>query len=349
MNQSLDKSFLAIILSLGAISLSVIFASERGLALNQLIFWIIGLIAFIASANVFYPEIERLTKPLYLISIVSLIVVLIVADPVRGSTRWIDFGIFRIQPAEIAKLSAILSLSAFFVKNQSSKLKNILLSFLLILPLFFLILIEPDIGSSGAIVAVWLGMIFASGIKKRQIFTLLAVAVISFVIAFNFLAQYQKERIETFINPARDPLGTGYNIIQSKIAVGSGQFFGRGLGKGTQSQLNFLPESESDFIFASTAEQLGFFGSTLLITLFIFLVLKVLNVAKKADRLGQLIVSGTVSLLLYQFFVNTGMNMGILPVTGITLPLVSYGGSSLITTLILLGLVVSVKKQEESF
>ena len=166
------------------------------------------------------------------------------------------------------------------------------------------------------------------------------------IIVFDILSPYQKIIVVSFLNPPADPLGTGYNIIQSKIAIGSGGIFGRGLGSGSQSQLNFLPEAESDFIFASLAEQLGFFGAGVLIGLFVFLISRIANSAKGQDRFVKLILTGTCSFLIFQFTVNIGMNLGLLPVTGITLPLVSYGGSSLISTLFLLGIAFSVKRHQ---
>ena len=174
----------------------------------------------------------------------------------------------------------------------------------------------------------------------------IVAALITGVLGYELLSGYQKDRIATFINPTKDPLGTGYNIIQSKIAIGSGQLFGRGLGRGSQSQLKFLPEAESDFIFASIAEQLGFLGAILIVLLQGGLILRILSYLQNVEKFGQLVIIGAVSFLLLQFLVNVGMNLGLLPVTGITLPLVSYGGSSLISTLFLLGVVFSVKRYQ---
>ena len=183
-----------------------------------------------------------------------------------------------------------------------------------------------------------------AGFKLKHVVVLGLGAALLVIIGYEILSPYQKIRFESFLNPAGDPLGTGYNIIQSKIAVGSGGIFGKGLGQGSQSQLNFLPEAESDFIFASLTEQLGFFGAGILIALFVLLLRRIVNFASGQDRFIKLILAGTCSFLVFQFSVNVGMNMGLLPVTGITLPLVSYGGSSLISTLFLLGLAFSAKR-----
>lgn len=346
MRQNLDVGLLAIILALGAISISIIFAANKGLAQNQLIFWVFGLLILFAASRFFYPDWQRFSLPFYLASIIALFAVLTLGESVRGSVRWIDLGAFRLQPSEIAKVAAIMLLATFFLKRSAQKLSNVILSFLIILPPFTLIFIQPDIGSSMAIVAIWLAVNFGAGLKIKHILSVFLVFLLIGVLSYEILAPYQKDRIATFLNPAKDPLGAGYNIIQSKIAIGSGQLLGRGLGRGSQSQLNFLPENESDFIFASIGEQLGFLGAGLIIILFVLMLLKISSYSQQSDRFGQLIITGALGLFAYQFSVNVGMNMGIIPVTGITLPLVSYGGSSLISSLLLLGIILSARRQQ---
>ncbi len=292
----------------------------------------------------YFRTIKSFALPVYLVSIVALIVVYLAGEAIRGSVRWIDFGIFRFQPSEVAKVGSILTLALFFTKRSAAKVTNLIASLLLISPAFLLILVEPDIGSAAAILAIWLTVAFAAGMKKDHILALFLLAILTATISFEILAPYQKQRIETFVDPSKDPLGSGYNILQSKIAVGAGQLFGRGLGRGSQSQLNFLPESESDFIFASIAEQLGFVGAGLVIIIFVILIRRITKVLNSTDRFGQLTTVGILGLFIYQFTVNVGMNMGIIPVTGITLPLVSYGGSSLVANLLLLGILFAVKK-----
>lgn len=341
MRRSFDTTLLAIVLALGALSITTIFAASRQQALNQAIFWVLGLVIFsiVCQLNVNY--LKTFAKPLYLFSIVSLVVVFIIGETIRGSIRWIDLGIFRFQPSEIAKIASIILLARFFQNREAQDFKNVVLSLFSILPLFALILIEPDIGSAGAIFAIWFTIAFVAGLKREHIIVLFLAFALIVVISFEFLAPYQKQRIATFLNPTKDPLGAGYNIIQSRIAVGSGQIFGLGLGKGSQSQLNFLPESESDFIFASIAEQFGLVGAGLLICLLFAIQLKIFNMAKGMNRFAQLLTLGTLGLFLYQFTINVGMNMALIPVTGITLPFVSYGGSSLVANLILLGMIFS--------
>lgn len=346
MRQQFDKTLITILLALGAISISTIISSNKNLALNQAFFWIIGFVCLIFAANLYSYNWRKLSFPIYLFSLTTLIVVLFFGESVRGSIRWIDVGVFRFQPAEVAKLASILTLATFFHKRSAEKFENVILSFLLVLPLFIFIFVEPDIGSAMAIIAIWAFINFTAGMRKEHIIALVLFSALAIILSYEILAPYQKDRISTFLDPSRDPLGAGYNIIQSKIAIGSGQIFGRGLGRGTQSQLNFLPENESDFVFASLSEQLGLLGAGFLILLFAIFIIKILKLAKETGRFGQLIIMGSLGMFIYQFTVNVGMNMGIIPVTGITLPFVSYGGSSLIISLVITGIIISLKKQQ---
>ncbi|MBI3282702.1 rod shape-determining protein RodA [Candidatus Curtissbacteria bacterium] len=346
MRKALDLPLLVTVLALGAISLLTIFAASRALAMNQMAFWVLGLSVLYITANLRYQNWQRLSQPFYAASIAALLAVFVLGESVQGAVRWIDLGLLRFQPSEIAKIATILLLATFFVKRSAKEISSIFASLMLILPVFTLIFLEPDIGSALSIAAIWAGVTFGAGLKIRHFIFIIIVFALSAVLFYQILAPYQKERIATFISPNRDPLGAGYNIIQSKIAVGAGQLLGRGLGRGSQSQLNFLPEAESDFIFAAIAEQLGFLGAGLLIILTVAVLLRISNFATEADRFGQLVLMGALGLLIYQFSVNVGMNMGLIPVTGITFPLVSYGGSSLLSTLLLLGIVFSIRQQQ---
>lgn len=327
-------------LSLAVISLSVLFSISKSQAYNQLIFWAIGFSVLFLTSLFDFRIFGKIAIPLYITSIVLLLILLIFASPVRGSVRWIELGFFRFQPSEIAKVGTILLLAHFYTQRSAKNLRSLLISLVIILPPMFLTLRQPDIGNSLAFLAIWLGISLASGFRKRLLLSFLILPPIVALAAYQFLVPYQRERITSFLDPASDPLGTGYHIIQSKIAIGSGQLFGRGLGFGSQSTLNFLPEAQSDFIFAATSEQLGLLGSGFLITVYFWLIYKILNI-NMADRFAKLITSGIVSFLIFQFTVNIGMNLGLVPITGITLPLISYGGSSLISTLFLIGIAVS--------
>lgn len=344
MRKSADILLIVQILAIGAISLLIIFSVNKNLAINQSIFWLFGLAILWIFSQFDYKNWQPLSGYFYIFSIFALLLLLLFAHPVRGSTRWIDLGVFRFQPAEIAKVAVILLLANFFSTRSAKVIKNLTLSFLIILPAIILIFVQPDIGNTLAFFAILLGISSAAGFKLKHLIALTLVAIVFGVLFFELLAPYQKARLFSFVNPNADPLGTGYNLIQSRIAVGSGNFFGRGLGRGPQSQLNFLPEAESDFIFASASEQLGFIGAGLLLVLYLWLMTRLLQISKNRSRYAQLIIIGTFSFLLLQFSVNIAMNMGLLPVTGITLPLVSYGGSSLIMTLFLLGVVLSTTR-----
>lgn len=332
------------IIASGLISLLILLSINRSLATNQFIFWILGLGIFYVVSHLDYRIWQSFSKMFYVISILLLLLLFLVGDPVRGAVRWIDLGFVRIQPSELAKVAVILSLATFFKEKSAREFKNITLSLLLILPPFFLVLLQPDIGSSLTFLAIWLAVALVSGISAKNLALLLGGAIILVILLFEALAPYQKQRIATFINPEADPLGTGYNIIQSKIAVGSGLLFGKGFGKGSQSQLNFLPEAESDFMFASISEQLGLVGAGFLIIIFTWLIASIISQTKDKERYAQLVIIGIASLLAVQFTINVGMNLALLPVTGIPLPLVSYGGSSLLTTLLLLGIIFAINR-----
>lgn len=324
-----------------SIGILVIYSSSKELAIQQLIFTIVGILAFFLISQFELQSIKNLITPLYVFIILLLLVVLILDIETRGAVRWIPLGIFNIQPSEFAKPVLILFLAKFWSKNLPSWL-NILKSLFWSAPFVLLIFRQPDLGSSLTLIAIWFGMLFSAhvSIKKMVILTLIIIFIVP--MSWLFLHDYQKQRISGFFAPESDPLGKGYNLIQSTIAVGSGELLGRGLGRGTQSRLQFLPEFRTDFIFASIAEEMGFVGSLIILSIYLFLLIYCLKIAQTADLFSFLVIIGVLSMMLFQVFVNIGMNIGILPITGITLPLISYGGSSLIATLLSLGMIASV-------
>ncbi len=344
MRKKWDWLLFSQILAIGLISLLIILSINKNLAQNQFIFWLIGLVILYIVSQFNYHSWQTPTLFIYIGSLIALVALLLRGDPVRGSIRWIDLGFFRIQPSEIAKVASVLLLANFYKDKSARDFKNVIVSFLMISPAVLFVFIQPDLGNSLTFLAIWFGINLAAGFRIKHLTIFFFASVILLVIFYELLAPYQKNRLTTFVDPGSDPLGTGYNIIQSKIAIGSGKFIGRGFGKGSQSQLNFLPEAESDFIFASIAEQLGFVGAGLLITLFVWMITRIIQITKDKDRYGQLLIIGIVSFLVAQFTVNVGMNLAILPVTGITFPFVSYGGSSLLTCLFLVGIVYAVSR-----
>lgn len=334
-------------LLLVSIGVLVIYSSSKEFASQQLLFIITGYFFFVFLSQLDLQSFKKLINPLYILTIILLVVVFILGFETRGSIRWIPLGIFNMQPSELAKPVLILLLASFWAKNSPSW-TNIFISLLWACPFILLVFKQPDLGTTLTLIAIWMGMLFASRISFKKAFILILIAFLIIPLSWVFLQDYQKQRITGFLQPEIDPLGQGYNLIQSTIAVGSGQIWGMGLGRGTQSRLQFLPEHRTDFIFASIAEEMGFFGSILILSIYLFLLISLLRIANQnRDKFSYLLVTGVFSMLIFQTIVNIGMNVGMLPITGITLPLISYGGSSLIITLICLGLVSSVSKNKK--
>src|SRR3989344_629495 len=319
---------LATLYSIGVTSGESIF-SRQLLALG------IGLAVFFTAAFLDYRAVSQYARFFYVLAVVLLIAVLFIGGEVRGSNRWIPLGGFNLQPVEFAKIALILVLAKFFTKKRGEvrDAKVLTHSVVFMLILMVLVLLQPDLGSAIMLFAIWATLLIFTPVKKKHIAVLLVLLLLVGAAGwYGFLHDYQKDRILTFVNPEADPQGTGYNVRQSIIAVGSGEFLGRGLGRGFQSHLKFLPERHTDFIFASFAEELGFLGSSLLLVAFGLMFWRLILIARRsADSLGFYLVLGVAALIIIQVFINTAMNIGLMPVTGITLPLVSYGGSSLIS------------------
>lgn len=327
------------------LSLTTLFSVNFDLFRNQLLFSVVALLIYLFFSQVNYKVLQLYATHIYVVSIVLLVLVLLLGIESRGAIRWIEVLGFRIQFSEILKPFLAVSLASYLTNIKNSSFTALLKTFIFLFIISFLIFLQPDLGSSliYIIVAVLTLIFYGFPIKY------FLMGILSFVIAtpivWRFLHDYQKERILTFVNPGKDPLGTSYNAIQSIIAVGSGMFLGKGLGQGTQSRLSFLPERHTDFIFATISEQLGFVGAIIILITFIFLLYKIFDISQNSDDVFCKIFAGIVFfIILVQFFVNVGMNIGILPVVGVTLPFVSYGGSSLLSNFILLGLLSSIQK-----
>ncbi len=290
----------------------------------------------------------------YLISIILLIIVIFIGKTTNGATNWLDLKVFQLQPSEVAKIFLIITLAAFFT-DKIGKLKwsDIFWSFLIVLIPLALVLKEPDLGTALVICFIYFTILIISKPTKIQLVTIFSGIILVVVFAglavFNvkpfgkFLHDYQRSRILVFINPSLDPLGRGYNVKQAQITIGSGGIFGKGLGKGTQSQLQFLPEAHTDFIFAGTAESFGFIGASVILALFAFLIIRLIDIANLSrDNFGTLIAFGVAAMFLIQILINVGMDVGLMPVTGIPLPFLSYGGTSLIVSFFSVGLAESI-------
>jgi rod shape determining protein RodA len=330
-----------LLLSLGIV---IIYTSSPTLAIQQLIFSVIGLILFFLLGNFDYRDFKGLIKPLYIIALGLLVVTLLLGFETRGSIRWIPLGLFNLQPSEFSKVVLILALAGFWSKHEANFI-NIGKSIILTAPILILIFRQPDLGTTLTVGFIWLTILFAANISFFKILLLSLLSMLIAPLIWLTLHDYQKQRIYTFLSPANDPKGEGFHVIQSTIAVGSGELLGRGLGRGTQSRLQFLPEFRTDFIFAFIAEELGFLGSLIVIVLYLVLFYLLLNMMSKVeDKFAELLIVGVCGMLFFQIVVNIGMNIGIVPITGITLPFLSYGGSSIITTLMALGLINSIQK-----
>lgn len=327
-----------LILLLGSLVLSSVSPNSYP---EQFIHVTLAALVFIFFANINTRVLKTFASWFYILALLLLLLTLTFGVVTRGAVRWIDLGFITIQASEIAK--PLLAVFFAFLVSQGTDNKRFALAFLAFLPAALLVLLQPDLGSSIVIFAGFLGILFIGGIPFRYLLIAAVLVILSSPLLWSFLAPYQKERIISFLAPAQDPLGAGYNSIQAMIAVGSGGVLGRGLGEGTQSQLAFLPERHTDFIFASLSEELGFLAASGVLLAFLFLFWRLVNILKKAhDPFSKALIGGIFAILFAQASVNIGMNLGLLPITGIPLPFVSSGGSSLIAMSASLGMASSL-------
>jgi rod shape determining protein RodA len=330
------------------VSLVSLFSINTSLFQNQLLYSVIGILAFLFFSQTNFASIRMYGLPIYILSIILLLAVLFLGTETRGSVRWLEFFGFNIQFSEILKPFLAISLSSFLTARNNYKLSTYLLVFLLLTPIAFLTFIQPDLGNALIYLVTVAFTLLVFGFPLRFFLSNILLALISMPFLWGFLHDYQKQRIFSFISPS-DPLGSSYNAIQSVIAVGSGMIFGKGLGLGTQSGLNFLPERHTDFIFAAISEELGIVGSIVIVVSFSFLLYKIFSIMVSHENLFfKSFAICSFGILFFQFFVNIGMNIGILPVVGITLPFVSYGGSSLLSSFIILGLLSSMSSEQRT-
>ncbi len=303
----------------------------------------LGLVGIIVLARLDYHLLTFSPWPWYATTIGLLLLTLIFGQITRGSTSWISLGGFNVQTSELAKPLLVVFCATYLSHINHHSLISLVKFLCLMAVPAVLIYIQPDLGSASVIIILSFISLLASGITFKNIGVIVFSFLILIPVVFFTLKPYQRDRLISFIEPARDPLGTGYNAIQSQIAVGSGKLTGRGLGQGTQSHLRFLPERHTDFIFASTIEELGFLGGILIFFAYALLFWACITAARLSDSdTGSIISLGVLCVVLYQVVVNAGMNMGVMPITGITLPFISYGGSSSVSFALLVGLCVSV-------
>ncbi|MCK9379344.1 MAG: rod shape-determining protein RodA [Candidatus Moranbacteria bacterium] len=342
-----------LLLTLGLLSLYSISTAGQGTDSNifskQVLFFVIGLVAMIFFANADYHYLRSYSNVIYFLTLGVLLAVIFLGVSIRGTSGWIGVGPFHIQPVEISKISLIIFLASFFSakKMELGEISRIIASLILALIMIFFVIKQPDFGSAMILSGIWLGMVLLSGISKKNLFILFLLGVFVAGAGWFFLAPYQKERLANLFDPQADPQGSGYNVLQSIVAVGSGGMTGKGIGHGSQSQLNFLPEKHTDFIFAVIVEELGVFGAFLVLFLFGVIFYRIKKIAEKSrDNFGYLVAVGIMIMIFLQILINIGMNIGIMPVTGIPLPFLSYGGSSLVSMFIALGILINIQSKE---
>lgn len=344
-------TFLLAIVGLTLLYSTTISTGSSSVFWRQALFLLVGLVGFFFFSFFDYHTLAKANRVFYVIFILLLVYLILLGSHIKGSKRWIDLGIFNFQVAEFAKISVILGLARllYLRRGEINRWRNILWSFLYAFLPAVLIIAEPDLGSAIVIMAIWVGIILLSPIKKQFLVILLLIGLLVAGATWKFvLKPFQRDRVVVFLNPQLDPQGKGYNVRQAAIAVGSGELLGRGLGKGMQSQHKFLPEQQTDFIFAASSEEIGFLGTTALLILYFFLFYRLLKIIKLArDDLGMYIGIGVFFLFFVHVAVNIGMNIGLLPVTGIPLPFVSSGGSALMVELLALGIVQNISMESK--
>jgi len=320
---------------------------------KQAVFAIIGVGLMVGFARLDYHYLTHYSWLFYAVGIFALVAILAFGHTAFGSTRWFNVGPIQIQPSEFAKLAVILMLANYFSEHggDARELRSLLMSLAIVVPPLLLVFIQPDLGTSVMFGSVWLGVVLIAGVNRRHIMIIAAGSIALFPFVWTFaVADYQIERIGVLIDPQSDPLDAGYNVIQSQNAVGSGGLFGKGFMQGEQTQLNFLKVPTKDFIFSVLGEEFGFSGAMVMFALFILLLWRGVRAAQLAgDVAGQLVAAGIVILILMQAFINIAVNVSLFPVTGIPLPFVSQGGSSLVTVFISLGILESIIMRHRAY
>ena len=350
-----DWGLLALAIVLGGIGLASVYSAVTAdpppaplkvLFYKQIVWFCIGLLVMVAAFSFNYRQLERWAHPIYIGCVLMLLGVVVFGKLAGGSRRWLILGPLHFQPSEMIKIAVVLVLAKYYSKDATARgftLKELARPMLLAMLPVGLIVMQPDLGTAGLVTLIAVTITLFMKVERRSLLTLLAGCMAVVPAVWLVLKDYQKRRILTFLNPDHDPLGSGYHIIQSKIAIGSGMIAGKGYLQGTQNGLSFLPEEHTDFIFSILAEEWGLLGSALLVFLFIVLILWGVSIAHRCrDPFGTILAIGLTSLFFWQVIINIGMTMGLMPVVGVPLPFISYGGSSTITVAICVGLLMNV-------
>ncbi len=355
-----DWVLLAIVLIIMALGVVNLYSASATLTkgggifyLKQLNWYIIGLFFMFLLLLVDYRWFYKWAPILYIACLVSLVLVLFIGKEVGGGRRWLSLGFANVQPSEFAKLATVIALASYFYRRDPAEgygLKDLIFPTILVFVPALLIMEEPDLGTAGLLFLIYASMLLLIRIRWPVLISMALGTLLSLPVLWLNLKPYQRRRIEIFLRPELDPLGSGYHVIQSKIAVGSGGMFGRGYLSGTQSRLNFLPERHTDFAFSVFAEEWGFLGAVGVIALYLLLLLRGLSIAARSkERFGSFLAFGIVAMIFWQAVINIAMVVGMMPVVGIPLPLFSYGGSSVLTTMIGIGLLLTIRMRRFMF
>ncbi len=355
----MDKILLTAVLLIALLGVMFVYSAtlERGddvaginrLVIKQCLWVFTGVILLIVISNMDYIRILDFAYLAYAVNLVLLFFLLLLGGERYGARRWIDLGPFSLQPSEFVKITVIFAVAAFLGgrKEKRGTFDNFIYSVVLIMPAFILIFLQPDLGTALVLFPVLFSILFLCGENGKYILTSIVIGFLSLPVFWNLLKDYQKSRLLVFVNPNIDPLGAGYTIIQSKIAIGSGGIFGKGWLDGTQSYLKFLPERHTDFIVSVIGEEWGFAGILILLGLFVLVISRGIRIIAGADDVyGKAIATGIVTLIAFQVLVNVSMTLGLMPVVGLPLPLISYGGSTTVATLIGVGFLLSVSRRK---
>jgi rod shape determining protein RodA len=340
----------ALLITLAGLVTMNSFSGENYFFLRQSMWLLLSLVVFLIASSMEWRFLRqtRILVPLFLIMVLVLGSLFFLGTTIKGAQSWFRLGFFAFQPSDPAKLVLILILAKYFSRRhiEIRNIRHILVSGFYAFILFILVFLQPDFGSAMVIGAIWLGMVLVSGISKKHLGMVALVGIVSSLFLWSFVfAPYQKARIVSFVNPLEDIQGAGYNAYQSMVAVGSGEIWGKGVGQGSQSKLRFLPEHQTDFIFAAFTEEWGFVGTAALLGACLMLLFRLVNNAQRAaSNFETLFGLGVVVLFTVHILVHAGMNLGVLPVTGLVFPLMSYGGSHLLTEWLALGILSSMSK-----
>jgi rod shape determining protein RodA len=352
---NIDWPLLLLVLLIGSWGLVTVYSATHGrlethledLYVKQIYWFSAGLALMVLVTLVDYQHLSRGAYLLLAVGILLLIAVFAFGRVASGARRWLMLGPLSLQPSEVVKVFLVLSFARYFTETRREgglRCRDLIMPLVMVMIPFALIAKQPDLGTALVLFFVACTLIFASGFPLKPLLSMMGVGLIALPVGWSFLKDYQKVRVITLLNPDFDPLGAGYHSWQSKIAIGSGGFWGKGLLAGTQSGLNFLPEKHTDFIFAVFAEEWGFIGTAALILLYMFLVLRGISIAYTSkDRLGSLIATGVAAMLSVYILCNIGMTVGLTPVVGLPLPLFSYGGSSMLATMVAVGLLLNIR------